>query len=157
MAILCILPNIFHCQCCFGYYVFIITLCTASFCITVLPELLSFSIIIIFHCISLSQQTIKRAALLFQQSESLYSSWNINTRPLTSPWYRKESYTLRMKSQNGQRYSNLKSNTKSASSTSAHTTRNFRYRKVLKINTHTSHTHYNLVLAQLNSVYMADP
>lgn len=37
-----------------------------------------------------------------------------------------------MKSQNGQRYSNLNSNTKSARSTSAHTTRNFRYRKVLK-------------------------
>lgn len=52
---------------------------------------------------------------------------------LTSPWYLKESYTLRMKSQNGQRYSNLNSSTKSASSTSAQTTRNFRYRKVLEI------------------------
>lgn len=60
------------------------------------------------------------------------SIMNIRTLLLTSPWYLKESYTLRMKSQNGQRYSNLNSSTKSASSTSAHTTRNFRYRKVLK-------------------------
>lgn len=51
---------------------------------------------------------------------------------LTNPWYLKESYTLRRKSQNGQRYSNLNSSTKSASSTSAQTTRNFRYRKVLE-------------------------
>lgn len=57
---------------------------------------------------------------------------NPNPEQLTSPWYLKESYTLRMKSQNGQRYSNLNSSTKSASSTRAHTTRNFRYRKVLK-------------------------
>lgn len=55
-----------------------------------------------------------------------------NKYPLTSPWYLNESYTLRRKSQNGQRYSNLNSKTKSASSTNAHTTRNFRYRKVLQ-------------------------
>ena len=60
----------------------------------------------------------------------------IRREPLTSPWYRNESYTLRIKSQKGQRYSNLNSSTKSASSTSAHTTRNFRYRKVLKNTEH---------------------
>jgi len=37
-----------------------------------------------------------------------------------------------MKSQKGHRYSNLNSNTKSASSTNTHTTRNFRYRNVLR-------------------------
>lgn len=36
-----------------------------------------------------------------------------------------------MKSQKGHRYSNLNSNTKSASSTNTHTTKNFRYRNVL--------------------------
>lgn len=61
-----------------------------------------------------------------------YNIINVCSLLLTSPWYLKESYTLRMKSQKGQRYSNLNSSTKSASSTSAHTTRNFRYRKVLK-------------------------
>lgn len=47
-----------------------------------------------------------------------------------SPWYLKESQTLLMKSQNGHRYSNLNSRTKSARRTSAHTTRNFRYKNV---------------------------
>lgn len=37
-----------------------------------------------------------------------------------------------MKSQNGHKYSNLNSKTKSATNTRAQTTRNFRYRKVLK-------------------------
>lgn len=36
-----------------------------------------------------------------------------------------------MKSQKGHKYSNLNSNTKSASRTKTHTTRNFRYRNVL--------------------------
>lgn len=88
-----------------------------------------FKCVVLFYSFSCKSDSIW-ILCIFSVVQCVVHTWS---HLLTSPWYLKESYTLRMKSQNGQRYSNLNSSTKSASSTSAQTTRNFRYRKVLEI------------------------